>query len=126
MKPNSRKQAGFTLLEVLIAMVVIALAISAIIGTASSAANNTGHLRDKTFAHWVAMNKMAELQLAQSFPEIGEKTTDAEMAGLTWKVATKVSGTPDKNIRRIDIRVRMEKDKKDTSITLLTGFLGNN
>lgn len=119
-----KHQSGFTLIEVLIAMTVIALAMSAIIQSASTAAYNTSHIRDKTFAHWVAQNHMESLRLEKAFPDIGDKETEVEMVDRKWKINTKVSETPEKDLRRIDIRVRGESDPKSTSITLLTGFLG--
>lgn len=121
---NPKPQTGFTLIEVLIAITVIALAMSAIIRTASTSAYNTAHIRDKTFAHWVAQNHMESLRLEKTFPSTGEKETDVEMADRKWKITTKISETPEKDLRRIDIRVRGEDDPKSTSITLLTGFLG--
>ncbi len=121
---RSSGQGGFTLIEVVIALLIIALAMAAIIRTTSTSTLNTAHLRDKTFAHWVALNKMAELRLAGTFPEIGTKTDDAEMAGEKWAITIRVNKTPDKNIRRIDVLVRREKDPKDTSVDFVTAFMG--
>lgn len=121
---SAKHQSGFTLIEVLIAMAVIALAMSAIIRTASTAAFNTSHIRDKTFAHWVAENHLEQIRIDGGFPDTGEDETDVEMAGRQWKIVTAIQKTPDKDMRRIEVRVRGSKDPKTTSITLLTGFLG--
>ncbi|MGV6858514.1 MAG: type II secretion system minor pseudopilin GspI [bacterium] len=124
-KPSRRfKQGGFTLIEVVIALLIIALALAAIIRTTTTSTLNTAHLREKTFAHWVALNTLAELRLAKAFPEVGVKTDDAEMAGEKWAVSITVSNTPEKTIRRVDVRVRHEKDPKDTSVDLVTAFVG--
>lgn len=120
----SNRQRGFTLIEVLVALAVIALALAAFSTATMSASNQTGWLSDKTFAHWVAMNKMAELQLEEKWPATGSTTGDTEMAGRTWAWETTISKTEEKAMRRIDIRVRKPADDKDTSLVLLSGFLG--
>ena len=116
-------QSGFSLIEVVIALVVLTLALSALIDSASSAANNTSHLQNKAFAHWVALNQMAEFRLSKQWPEIGTKEGEAELADQQWEWKSTTQKTPEKSMRRIDIRVRRAGDPKDSSVTLLTGFL---
>jgi general secretion pathway protein I len=123
MKYCSRKASGFSLIEVVIALAVLSFALSALIDSASSATNNTAHLQDKAFAHWVAMNQMAELRLSKQWPQTGTKKGDAELAGQQWIWERTTQNTQEKTMRRIDIRVRRPDDPKDSSITLLTGFL---
>jgi general secretion pathway protein I len=103
-------------------MMVIAVALAAIIKTTGSATANAAYLRDKTFAHWVAMNQMAELQLAQTYPPLGEKSGEEEMANRTWYWSRKVKTTPDKDIRRVEISVRLENNKDAATLTSVTGF----
>lgn len=121
---RANRQSGFMLIEVLIAMTVIALAMSAIIRTASTSAFNTAHIRDKTFAHWVAENHMEELRIKGGFPDKGEDESEAELGGRKWKILTQIQETPDEDMRRINIKVRGPDDPKNTSVTLLTGFMG--
>ena len=54
---------GFTLLEVLVALAVIAIALASIIKAVGTGAANASYLRDKTFAHWVAANRLAQMQI---------------------------------------------------------------
>ena len=68
---------GFTLIEVLVALVIVALGMSALLETLSASANNIGALRDKTVAEWIAMNEIADARLALSRPPIG--TTDGDV-----------------------------------------------
>jgi len=120
---NTTRQSGFSLIEVVVALSVLTIALSALIDSASSAARNTAHLQDKAFAHWVALNQMAEFRLSKQWPEIGAKEGKAEQADQQWEWESTTQKTPEKTMRRIDIRVRREGDPKDSSVTLLTGFL---
>ncbi|HEX2238999.1 MAG TPA: type II secretion system minor pseudopilin GspI, partial [Gammaproteobacteria bacterium] len=68
---------GFTLLEVLVALAVIAIALASIIKVVGTGAANAGYLRDKTFAHWVAANRLVQMQirnnaLPSSVPNVGQ------------------------------------------------------
>ena len=74
-------------------------------------------------AHWVAMNKMAEIRLSGKWPDIGIKKAKSTLAEREWLLETTINGTPEPSIRRIDIRVRQPGDPKETSLTLLTGFI---
>ena len=116
-------QQGFSLIEVLIALAVLAFALTALMNTAGSSARNTAHLQEKTFAHWAAMNKMAELRLTKAFPKIGIKEGKSKMVGREWRWEVKTQETPEKSMRRVDVRVRRLDDPKDTSLALVTGFL---
>lgn len=115
---------GFTLLEVLVALVVIAFALASVIKVVGSGAANASYLRDKTFAHWVAANRLAQMQTQENFwPSRGDDDGMMEMAGREWYWATKVSDTPDPEMRRIEIRVRLEDDDDIAPVTVLTGFI---
>ena len=117
-------QSGFSLIEVVIALAVLAISLSALINSTSTATANTIGLRDKTLAHWVAMNKMAQIRLDGKWPGVGVKKGKSKLADHEWEVETTISGTPEPSIRRIDIRIRKPGDPKETSLTLLTGFIG--
>jgi general secretion pathway protein I len=109
-------------LEVLVATTVIALALAAIIKSTAMSATSLTHLRDKTFAHWVAMNQMAELQASNAYPQIGRSNGEEEMAGREWYWITEVKKTPDKDVRRVEITVSLEKRRDAAHLTVLTGF----
>ena len=120
---HATSSKGFSLIEVVIALAVLAIALSALINSTSKATANTIGLRDKTMAHWVAMNKMAQIRLSGRWLEPGIKKSKSELAEREWEVETTIGGTPEPSIRRVDIRVRQPGDPKETSLTLLTGFI---
>jgi type II secretion system protein I len=72
---------GFTLIEVLVALVIVALGMSALLETLSASASNIGALRDKTVAEWIAMNEIANARLALSRPPIGITSGDVHNCG---------------------------------------------
>lgn len=123
MNAHHRAAGGFSLIEVVIALAVLAIALSALINSASTATTNTISLRDKTFAHWVAMNKLEEIRLSGKWPAVGIKKGESELAGQKWEVETTINGTPDPDIQRLDVRIRKPGDDKKTSVTLLSGFI---
>ncbi len=116
-------QKGFTLIEVMIALLVLGLALAALIRTTGSAASNTAWLQEKTFAHWVAMNKLTEMQLNKDWPQPGQKKDTTEMADREWEWEATFSTTEDPELRRVDIRVWKADQEADEHLTLLTGFL---
>ena len=101
---------GFTLIEILVALAVIAIALAAIVGETAQALKNAARLNDHTLAHWVAMNRITEQQLSPDWPTVGITTGSAELADREWFWTLKVSSTEDADIRRLDIEVRAGKD----------------
>ncbi|MGA9851559.1 MAG: type II secretion system minor pseudopilin GspI [Gammaproteobacteria bacterium] len=114
---------GFTLIEVLIALAVLAIGMIAVISTAGTSTRQAGELRDDTFAHWVAMNELTTLRLAPAWPDIGTQKGNAEMAGLKWNWQVTASTTSDPDLLRVDIDVSSAL-VPNTVVSSLTGFLG--
>ena len=120
---KASKQKGFTLIEVMIALLVLGLALAALIRTVGSASANTAWLQDKTFAHWVAMNQLTEMQINRDWPKPGQKKDTVEMADQEWEWEATASNTADPELRRVDIRIWKANSTEDEHLTLLTGFL---
>jgi general secretion pathway protein I len=97
---------GFTLLEVLIALAIVALAVGALLGTVTSSASNVIYLKDKTLAEWVALNRLTELRIAQQMPDKGRRTGNTDMAGMRWQWEEEVIELPVKGMFRIEVRAR--------------------
>lgn len=115
-------QAGFTLVEVIVALAVLALALSAIIQTTGGFIANQVYLRDRTMAHWVARNALTERQLLREWPSVGEQTGTKEYAGRQWDWTIKVSQTEEEAMRRLDVEVRRE-GAEGSPLALLSGFV---
>lgn len=117
------RPAGFTLLEVLVALVIVALGLMAAFGQVNQTLTVSSRLRDKTLAHWVAVNEMTRLRLLGEFPAIGSRSDEVEMARTNWRYTINVVKTPLDALRRVDISVAFA-DRPDAVVTTLTGFLG--
>lgn len=118
-----RSNSGFTLLEVLVAVAVLAIALSAVLKVTSESGGNLSSLRDKTLAHWVAENKLAEMIATGVWPE-GEQKGSSELAGREWFWRVETQNTADRDLRQVTIRV-FAGERDDNSLTVLRGFLGN-
>lgn len=117
-------QRGFTLIEVLAALIIVSLGMLAVIQAVSQTINNANYLREKTIAHWVAMNKLTEVRLNNSAPSGGESNGDVEMAGTTWHWRMTISATDAQTMQRIDINVAPKTAGAGASIASISGFYG--
>jgi general secretion pathway protein I len=115
---------GFTLIEVLAALIIVALGMLAAINAVNESVRSANYMRDKTLAHWVAMNRLAEARLGAQPPNIGESDGTVEFAGERWRWTMDVTNTPVKTMRRIDVQVRKDGMPEKTSLTTITGFYG--
>ncbi|MET0230694.1 MAG: type II secretion system minor pseudopilin GspI [Rhodanobacteraceae bacterium] len=117
---NRRTRHGFTLIEVLIALAVVALALLGLTRVAALQVHDFDALRERTFAGWVAANVLEETRLGASLPSTGRSDGRVELAARSWRWTRDVSATPDPSVRRVDIRV-FEGDAKEP-LASLSGF----
>lgn len=121
---NKTAEKGFTLLEVMVALLVLAVALGGTLKVMENAASNSIRLTDKTFANWVAMNKLEELRIMDEWPRIGSKSTGSdEMSGRKWDWLQETIKTDDENLKRIEISVWPDKQKDEDPVVTLVGFL---
>lgn len=122
---NPRKpQDGFTLIEVMAALAIVAIAIGTLIKAASSYTTSTSHLRDRTYARWVAANRLAELRALREWPDLGKSDGEAELARQTWYWRIETKKVQDASLRQVEIQVRRKRDAKSALFTL-TSFVGD-
>ena len=118
-----RFQCGFTLVEVLVALAIVAFGLVAVFGQLSQSTTAASRLREKTLAEWVALNQLAELRLSGEYPGIGTRSDDVEMAGSRWHYDIKISETQGNYMRRADVSVSYT-DNQQRPLATVVGFIG--
>lgn len=117
--------SGFTLVEVLVALVVVALGLTALMAAVSGTARTSGYLRDKTIAQWIALNRLAQIRLTVN--KLGDNGDAAEVdfANRKWHYDTRYFDTSFPSMKRVVVRVYAGDAKtKGNPIAESTGFLG--
>ncbi len=117
-----RHRRGFTLIEVLVALAIVAFGLIAVFGQMSQTATAAFRLRDKTLASWVAHNKVTELRLSGEYPGVGTQSDDVEMANRRWHYEIKISKTEGDYLRRADVTVAFAEEPNRPLATVV-GFL---
>lgn len=116
--------AGFTLLEVLVALAVLALSMGAVIKAVSDYTNNQSYLRDRTMAMWVARNVLVQFQVEKEWPKVGERKGTEEMGTREWRWLAVISQTEEAELRRLDVEVfHIDSEDDDLPLSVLSGFL---
>jgi general secretion pathway protein I len=115
MRSNYRRR-GFTLIEVLIALTIVALSAGALLGAVTSSASNVIYLKEKTLAEWVALNRLTEIRIAVDMPGEGRRKGNTTMAGMRWEWEEEVSELPlVEGLFRVDVRAHATGEQVDDS-----------
>jgi general secretion pathway protein I len=122
--PPEARQSGFTLIEVVVAIAVVALGMMAVFRVVHDTVNNSIYLRDRTLATWIADNRLAEMRLASALPSVDETKGEVDYANARWQWTATVSQTQVSDLRRIDVRVRRLGDSEESSLAEVSGFVG--
>ncbi len=123
------RSRGFTLLEVLVALLLLSLALVALVRTTSLEARALAQLNDATLAQWVASNAIAELRLREPRPAVGRREGRVELGGRRWQWRMDIAGTSEPGLMRLDVDVFVdpaEERRVDRAepVARLTGFTG--
>ncbi len=97
---------GFTLVEVLVALAIVAVTLAAGLRAAGALVDGSQRLADVTAAQWCAENQLADLRLTRQFPGVGDGDFTCEMLGRTYAGTLRTRPTPNPNFRRVDAIVR--------------------
>ena len=115
-------QLGLTLLEVMVALLIFALAGTAIMKAASDHLNGVGQIENITFATWVANNQLTQLKLASKWPPKDKARGSEEMSDRVWYWQQNVIKTEDPEFYAVEIVVGLDKDYEG-SITSVTSYM---
>ena len=122
-----RRQAGFTLLEIVITVAIFAVASTALIRNASNSVIQTLSIQDRTIGYWLAENELEELRSAprteEFFPSVGTDRESVTMANRGWELKIRVESTENPDMRRVEVTVFDEQDL-DVEVARLAGFIG--
>ena len=113
------EQRGFTLIEVLVALVIVVLGMSALLESLGSAADTATWLRDKTFAQWIAFNQLETLRLSGTLPSDGSTDGELDFADRHWRWRQIVTDLGFPGLFRIDVKV----EPADTSSVDESGWM---
>ncbi|MBC7945550.1 MAG: type II secretion system minor pseudopilin GspI [Burkholderiales bacterium] len=116
---------GFTLLEVLIALAVVAIALGAAVRAVGGVTDHSLEASGRILASWVAQNRLAEHIARRDWPEAGETRGTAEQGARSWLWKEIVSETPNPGFRRIEIKVGADGNDEDYVRARLIGYLAN-
>ncbi|RQS63454.1 type II secretion system protein GspI [Burkholderia sp. Bp8963] len=107
MRPSRRLRSarGFTMIEVLVALAIIAIALAASIRAVGTMATGASDLHRRLLAGWSADNALAQLRLAHAWPQIGEQSFDCSQGNVQLVCTQRVSATPNPVFRRVEVSV---------------------
>jgi general secretion pathway protein I len=115
-------QSAFTLIEIMVALAIIALTMGAIIENTTASTRNAAYLRDKTVASWVALNQITLVRAKRQWSSKSNKHGTVEMAGREWNWKMSIQKTDDSNMRRLTVDVFADDDDSQV-LASMTGFM---
>lgn len=98
-------ERGFTLVEVLVALTIVAVALMASLRAVGSLSVSAADLRARTLAQWSAENRLTQIRVQREWPNLGRVETDCSQAELRLVCEEQVFATPNAQFRRVEISV---------------------
>jgi general secretion pathway protein I len=123
---HAQRTRGFTLVEVLVALVIVALGLTALMVAVNGTARTSGFLRDKSLAQWIALNRLSEVRL--NVTKFGQNTDTGELdfGNRKWHYDTRYFDTRIPSMKRVVVRVYLGDAKtKGNALVQAVGFLGS-
>lgn len=115
-------ERGFTLIEILVALAIVAIGIGAVAKATGNHINTAQLTEDRLLGSWVAANRMAELRISPEWPAASERQGQATLGGRQWHYLERIATTADPDILRVDIDVYTDVEFEDKS-ALVFGYL---
>ena len=107
----NRSNAGFTLIEVMVALSVAALGLVAVSAALSRSVDTVDRLEQSSYATWISSNRFAELRMSRAFQSTGSASSTVEFAGRAWQVVENYFTTADPNIARVEVQVYLGEEQ---------------
>lgn len=123
MSPDLRSDSGFTLIEILVALTIVAVGVGASLKATTVFSSNAYDLKVRLFADWAAQNQLAIYRLDEAFPEPGQHQIACPIANEELACINTVSATVNPFIRRVEIRVVRPNDARDDLSRLIATLL---
>jgi general secretion pathway protein I len=119
-RPTGVQHAGFTLIEVLVALVIAGTALIAVSTVVGDYSRNLLGLQERTWGHWAAMNQVVEFQLENTWPATGTKQGEDSSTPFPAHWKREISETPFGSVRKIELRIYRDKFDEEPLTTLTT------
>ncbi len=120
---RTRAAAGFTLVEVLVALTIVAVALMASLRAVSALTQGSAELRARTLAQWSAENRLAQMRVQAEWPPVGRSRFDCSQGRVTLECQQDVIATPNASFRRVEMTVFDPAEGRQ--LARLVGFATN-